>query len=169
MAANNIRVIKRGLTVQRFRAESNAYVGLKAGDAVKIGGTGTNYAIPCLNGDPAQATDMFIGVTKSDATNTASADGIVDVELVCYGTILEAKANTVANVSTDAELLGILFDFVAFDRSADTAAGVLTVDENEGTSTTTRGLVILDGRITDGLLYFTPGLATPITGTTAAA
>ena len=159
MAENNIRVLKHGMTVQRMRAEANAYVGLAAGDAVKIGGTGTNYAIPCLNGDPEQGTDIFLGVTKSGATNTAAADGVVDVELCVPGTVLEAKATTVANVDTDAKLLGILLDYVAFDRSADTVAGVLTLDEDEGIDNDVHGMMILDGRITDGMMFFTPANA----------
>lgn len=159
MAVNNIRILKHGMTTQRMKTEANAYVGLRAGDAVKIGGTGTNYAIPCLNGDPEQGTDIFLGVTKSDATNTASADGVVDVEIAVPGTIMEAKATTAANVATAAALLGVLMDFVAFDRSADTAAGVLTLDEDEGNDNDVHGMMILDGDITSALLRFTPGNA----------
>ncbi len=145
------------MTVQRLRTESNAYVGLGAGDAVKIGGTTTQYAIPCLNGDPEQGTDIFMGVTKSDATNTASVDGTVDVELCVPGTILEALANTPANVNTDAKILAVSLDYVCFDRSADTAAGTLTLDEDEGTDQDVHGFMILDARVTDGMMYFTPG------------
>jgi hypothetical protein len=156
MAVNNIRVIKHGMTIQRMRTEANAFVGLASGDAIKIAGTGTNYATPCLNGDPERATDMFLGVSKSDATNTTAADGVIDVELCVPGTVLEAKANTTTNVNTDAKLLGLLLDYVAFDRSADTAAGTLTLDEDEGTDPDAHGMLILDGRITDGMMFFTP-------------
>lgn len=157
MAANNIRVIKHGMTVQRLRTEANVQLSAAAGDAFKIGGTGTNYASLCLNGDPEQATDMFLGVSRSESTNTASADGVIDIELCVPGTVLEAKATTAANVDTDAKLLGILLDFVAFDRSADTVAGTLTLDEDEGTDPDVHGFMILDGRITDAMLFFTPG------------
>lgn len=161
MAANNVRVIKHGMTVQRLRTEANAYVGLKAGDAIKIGGTGTNYAIPCLNGDPEQATDVFLGVSKADATNTASVDGTVDVELCVPGTVLEILANTVTNVNTDAKILGIVLDYLTFDRSADTAAGVLTYDEDEtaGGDNDVHGFLTLDIRVTDGMCFITPGNA----------
>lgn len=159
MAAADIRVLKHGMTVQRCRAEANAFVGLEAGDAIKIAGTGTNYATPCLNGDPERGTDMFIGVSKSGATNTASVDGVIDVELCVPGTVLEAKATTAANVNTDAKLLGLLFDFVAFDRSADTAAGTLTLDEDEGTDPDVHGMMILDGDIVSGRMFFTPATA----------
>lgn len=154
MAANNIRILKGGYTVQRFRAESNAYVGFAAGDAANVAGTGTNYAIPALDGTPTRGTNVFIGITHSAATNTASADGVVDVELCGAGTILEAKATTAANVNTDAKLLGMLCDTTNFDRTAATVAGVLSFDETNTTAqkSSTLSFVILDGDIVKGTL-----------------
>src|SRR3990167_51599 len=126
MAANDIRILKGGKTAVRVRTEANVTVGIREGDAIKVAiGTGTNYAGVCLAGDPEQATDMFGGVSKSAGTETTAVDGVIDVEIAIPGTILECKATTVANVDTDAELLALLFDHVAFDRSAATAAGVL--------------------------------------------
>ena len=160
MAANNIRILKGGKTVVRVRTEANVTVGIREGDAIKCAiGTGTNYAGVCLTGDPEQATDMFMGVSKSAGTETASADGVIDVEIAVPGTVMECLGTTVANLNTDALLLGLLFDHVAFDRSAATAAGVLTLDEDEGTDADVHGMMILDGRITDGMLYFTPSNA----------
>ncbi len=163
MAENNIRILKGGATVQRFRTEANVTVSPLPGDAIKGAiGTGTNYVGLCLDGDPEQETDVFIGVSKNGGVaNTASANGTIDVELISSGrTILEAKATTVANVDTDAKILALLFDQVTFDRSAATAAGVLTVDEDEGTDTDVHGLCILDIRVTDGMVFFTPMIAT---------
>lgn len=160
MAANNIRVLKGGKTVVRVRTEANVTVGIREGDAIKFAiGTGTNYAGVCLDGDPEQATDMFAGVSKTGGSETTAADGVIDVELVVTGSILECLANTPSNIATDANLLGVLLDHVAFDRSAATAAGTLTVDENEGTDADVHGLMILDGRISDGMLFFTPSNA----------
>lgn len=158
MAARDIHFVSGGGTVRRFRAESNQYVGFAEGDAAKVGGTGTNYAIPCLNGDPEQGTDLFLGVTHSAATNTASADGVVDVEMVLPGSVLRGRMNTPANVNTDTLLLGVLNDQVAFDRSADTAAGVLTIDENEGTDAAVHALLIVDGDVVAGTLLVMPAL-----------
>ena len=44
---------------------------------------------------------------------------------------MEIKANTPGNVDTDAKILGVSLDYLTFDRSADTAAGTLTFDEDE--------------------------------------
>ncbi len=152
MSARDIKVLKSHAGVQRFRTESNAYVGLEVGDAVKIGGTSTNYVIPCLDGDPEQGTDIFVGVTSAAATNTASADGVVDVELLVPGSILEGNAETVGDLDTDAKLLGLLNDFVTFSRSAATAAGILTINASEGTDTAVHALWIIDGDIVKGTL-----------------
>jgi hypothetical protein len=161
LAANNLRILKGGYTVRRFRTEANVKLGIASGDAVKAAqGTGTNYVDLVLDGDPEEATDMFLGITRSGSTNTAAADGVVDVEIVGPGTIIEGKANTAANVNTDAKLLGLLFDFVCFDRSAATAAGTITIDEDEGTDTDVHGLTILDGDIVKGTLLVTPTNAT---------
>jgi hypothetical protein len=161
MAANNIRILKHGYTVQRFRTILNVELGIEAGDGI-LGATqtGTNYASLCLTGDPEQATDMFAGVSKSASTATASADGVIDVELVGPGTIIEGTVSTPGNTDTDAKILLLLNDFVTFDRSAATAAGTLTVDEDEGTDFDVHGLMMLDFNITNGKVYFTPTNAT---------
>lgn len=157
MAANDIRILKGGETVQRVRTILNVEVGIREGDGIKAATqTGTNYASLLLTGDPEQATDLFLGVSKSASTATTTADGVMDVELCVPGTILEMKATTTTNVNTDAKLLALLFDCVSADRSAATAVGVLTLDTNEGTDPDVHGFMILDGRITDGMMYFTP-------------
>jgi hypothetical protein len=157
VAANDMRILKDGKTVQRVRTEANVTVGIREGDGIQCAdGTGTNYASLLLDGDPEQATDMFMGVSINAGTETAAADGVIDVEICVPGTIMEMLANTPGNVNTDAELLGLLFDVVSCDRSAGTAAGTLTLDENEGTDPDVHGFMILDGRISDGMMYFTP-------------
>lgn len=161
MAANDIRIFKHGYSVMRFDTEANVTVGIAPGDGILGGtGTGTNFASLVLTGDPEQATDMFLGVSKSASTHTTAANGVIDVELIGPGSILEGKASTAANMDTAAKLLGLRFDFVAFDRSAATAAGILTVDEDEGTDFDVHGLCILNGDIVKGTLLFTPTNAT---------
>ncbi len=161
MAANDIRIFKHGYTVMRFATEANVKLGIAAGDGMLASqGTGTNYTDIILTGDPEQGTDMFLGVSKSASTNTASADGVIDVELVGPGTVIQGKATTAANMDTAAKLLGLRFDMVAFDRSAATAAGTLTIDEDEGTDADVHGLCILDGDVVKGTLLVTPTNAT---------
>ncbi len=159
MAANDVQVRKHGLTVMKFDTEANVRVGIEAGDAIKgAAGTGTNFVDVCLDGDPEQETDMFLGISTSASTATASANGELNVELCIPGTIMEASAHTTSNIDTEAKLLALKFDQVTFNRSAATAAGTLTVNENEGTDTDVHGLLILDGDVVEGTILFTLAL-----------
>jgi hypothetical protein len=157
MAANDIKTLKSKYGSELFRTEANVKLGMAPGDAVIVAGSGTNYVDLLLDGMPTRGTDVFVGITKSGAANipnTAAANGVQIVELVGPGTILEGKATTAANVNTDAKLLGMLNDTTNFDRSAATAAGILTIDETNTTAkkSSTLSLVIISGDINKGTL-----------------
>lgn len=132
-----------------FRTEAAA-TAILVGEPVKIGGTGNNYVVPLGNGEPIIATDIIVGIAATDSTQTATADGVVEVLMPLPGLIWSCKATTPANIDTDAKLLALLNDRVTFDL----AAGVYTVDENEGDGAT-HGLRILGGDIVTGDVYFT--------------
>lgn len=152
MAARNLQVRHSHYGTKEWPTEANVDVGLAAGDAVKLGGTGANFATICLDGDNEQGTDIFLGITKTAGTQTAAANGVVNVEIVGPGSIISGKANTASNIATAALLLGIMGDFVTFDRSAATAAGTITIDENEGSDNDVHSLFIIDGDIVKGTL-----------------
>lgn len=160
MAARNIQVRHSRYGSKELDFEANVDVGIAPGDMVKRGGTGGNFAVHVQDGDPEAGTDILLGVVKITPNNTASANGKGTVELVGPGTILSGDMTTPANADTAAELLGIMMDFVAFDRSADTVAGILTIDENEGDDPNVHGLFILDGDITKGTLEVMVAAAT---------
>lgn len=152
MAARDIQVRHSAYGTVEFDTEANVDVGLEVGDAVKLAGTGANFATIILDGDPEQGTDIFLGVTKSAGSQTAAANGKVVVEIVGPGAVLSGRMNTPANAATAAALLGIMGDYVTFDRSAATAAGSLTIDENEASDNDVHGLFIIDGDIVNGTL-----------------
>lgn len=157
MAANDIKYLKGNYGSELFRTEANIKLGMAPGDAVIIAGTGTNYVDLLLDGMPTRGTDVFCGITDSGSgniPNTAALDGRQVVRLVGPGAILEGRATTAANVNTDAKLLGMLNDVTNFDRSAATAAGLLTIDETNTTAkkSSTLSLVIISGDIQKGTL-----------------
>lgn len=157
MAANDIKLLKNKYGSELFRTEANIKLGMAPGDAVMVAGTGTNYVDLVLDGTPARGTNVFVGITDSGAANipnTATADGRQIVSLVGPGTILQGQATTVANINTDAKLLGLLNDVTDFDRSAATAAGILTIDEASTTAgkSSTLPLVIITGDTIKGSL-----------------
>lgn len=153
MAANDIKVLKSKYGTEQFRTEANVLLGMAAGDGMMVGGTGTNYATLVLDATPARGTNVFIGISENSSSATAAGDGVINVQLVGPGTILQAKAHTAANINTDAKLLAILNDCVTFSRSAATVAGILTINET-GTAgkSSTNPLVIISGDIVKGTL-----------------
>ena len=154
MAKNDLQVVDvagRNVTpVRVFRTEANA-TAILVGEPVKIGGTGLNYVIPLATGDPEIGTDRMVGIAASNSSQTASADGTVEVYIPVAGsTVMRGKVTTPGNMDTDAELLAILNDSVAFDL----AGGIFTVDENEGDDPDVHGLIIVDGNIDNGTVDF---------------
>jgi hypothetical protein len=145
MAKNDVRIVDAGganvTPVRTFKTEA-AGTAIKVGEPVKIGGTGSNYVVPLATGDPEIGTDRMVGIAASASTQTASADGVVDVYIPIPGvTVMRAKATTAANVDTDAEILALLNDSVTFDL----ASGVYTIDEDEGDDIDVHGLLIVGG------------------------
>jgi hypothetical protein len=153
MAKGDITIVDVGgsnvTPVRKYRTEAAA-TAIYAGEPVKFGGTGGNYVIPLADGDPEVSTDRMIGIAASDSTQTASADGVVEVYVVTPGlTVMRAKATTAANVDTDAELLALLNDRVTFDLTGT----AYTVDENEGDDSA-HGIQIVSGDIVDKTINF---------------
>jgi hypothetical protein len=157
MAANDIKALKSKYGTELFRTEANIKLGMAPGDCVIVAGTGTNYVDLLLDGMPTRGTDVWAGITESGAQNipnTAALDGRQIVQLIGPGSVIEGRATTAANINTDAKLLGILNDTTNFDRSAATAAGLLTIDETNTTAkkSSTLSLVIINGDIQKGTL-----------------
>lgn len=106
-----------------------------------------NYVEIVANGDPVNTTGAFVGIAQNESTETSSAEGVVDVQLVIpMVTVLRGKATTPANIDTAAKLLGIISDAIAFDNTSN----VITIDEDEGDDPNVHGLVVVGGSVTKG-------------------
>lgn len=150
MAINDVKIFKTPYdtiptVTQRTEA---AATDINPGEPVKRGGTGGNYAIPLANGDPEVSADLVLGIAASASTHTATADGVVQIYQPLQGVQYKCRATDPTNIDTDAELLAIEMDRVTFDL----AAGVYTVDEDEGDNAD-HGLVIRGGDIGTGDLF----------------
>lgn len=155
MATNDIKVIKNRYSTEKYRVKANVNLGIGGGDGIIISGTNTNYADILLDGMPTRGTDVWIGISDGNASNTAAVDGILDVAIVGPGSILTGRAKTAANINTDAKLLAILNDTTSFARSAATVAGLLTINETTNVTarkSSTQSIQILSGDITKGTL-----------------
>ncbi len=173
MVENDIKVVKNPGATLVFqvddRTTSSVTTTIKAGEPVKVSG---NYVIPVATGDPEIATDEFVGIARKESTETASADGEVEViTLLPYQTVLRGKPTTSANVDTASELAGVINDWVTFDVTSSSGTnGIFTIDEDEGSDPNVHGLCIIDGDIEKGTLdvivHANATHAAPLTGQT---
>ena len=106
-----------------------------AGEPVKVYGVETgNYVYHMANGDPEIGTDIMVGITASDSTETSTVNGTVEVYLPLPGIIYRCAATTGSNLA-----VGILLDTVTFDLTSTT----YTIDEDEGSDENVHGLRIV--------------------------
>jgi hypothetical protein len=153
MARGDIKILNgsgaANVPTATFKTEANA-TAILAGEPLKLKSAGSPYAIPCADADLTVGTDtVFLGVAKTDSTQTASADGEVEVYLPLPGVIYEMKATTAANVDTQAEIDALLMDRVTLDL----ADGVYTLDENDGDNAA-NAFYIIGGDPVSGRLKF---------------
>lgn len=136
MAGKRFSIVSPGaasVPTLTFQTEANVAVGaIDPGMLLKWKSNGSPYVIPLVDGDHTIGTDTaIVGLAASSGTQTASADGTVEVYMPLPGIVYRGYATTGSNVA--ATLVG---DRVGIDISATTAAGDWTVDENEGESQT---------------------------------
>lgn len=147
MARGDLRIVAGSYGVREFDTDdrnTSVVNQLLWGEPVKRGGANNNFAVPIDNGDPEIGTDILLGIVKRDSTETATADGKVEVDRVGPGTVIEGDASTSASIDTAAELLGLMLDFVAFDVSA---SSVYTIDEDQNGANTQLMLQVVGGDI----------------------
>jgi len=152
MSLDDIKVVKNPGTAYKYnvsdRDTSSASATIKAGEPVKTYST-NEFVVIIADGDPEISTDQFIGVARKESTETATADGKVEVvTLIPMSTVLRGKATTAGNIDTASELLAYLNDWVTFDVTS----SVFTIDENETTDPNVHGLMIIGGDTTDKTL-----------------
>ena len=126
--------------------QSGSAASIARGCPTKIGSSG--YVAIMIDGDGSTGT-RFTGISKSTSTDTAAADGNVELWLPLPGLIYYAAAKIAANVDTQAEidaLYGkrVLFDLTSTVWSVDTGAS----------DASTNCVVILGGDYQTSLIYF---------------
>ena len=151
---NDYQVVRSGggsvhVFIAEDRTTSSVTTTMKPGEPVKKSAASGNYVIPLATGDPEIGTDEFVGVVFKESTETASADGEVEVFVVQpLRTLLRAKPTTTTNMDTQSELNGLKLDWVAGDVTASTGTnGIFTIDEDETDDADVHGFQIIDGDI----------------------
>src|SRR3990167_2286119 len=116
MAYGDMRVVSGGygtLEVQTDDRDTSGDFAIVGGEPVKR--SNTNFGGHLLDGDPEPGTDILFGIATSNSTETATADGKVNVEMCGPGTRIEARPRTAANIDTASELITLKFDYVKGD------------------------------------------------------
>lgn len=119
---------------------------IQRGEVVKR--SNANFVLQIADGDPEVGTDILAGIANSPSTETSTADGKVELTQILPSTLLRGRATTASNINSAANLLGVKFDYVAFDVTS----SAQTIDENELDDPNVHGLCILDGDIVAGTL-----------------
>ncbi len=133
----------------RYRTEA-ASTAINAGEPVGVGGTGTNYVAALADAKPITSDANFAGIAATTSTQTASADGVVDVFMPVTGVVYSCKAKTASTFDTDAEILAVLNDNVYFDLTA----GVYTIDVANASAGGTGALRIVGGDPMTSTVFF---------------
>ena len=165
MALGDVSIVGgAGVTpVIPFHAEdrdtSTLTVTMKPGEPVKRRATDADAVEFIITGEPTYSTtaSSFVGIVAKESTETATADGTVDVEVVVpYITRLRAKATSAANINTAAKLRAFSQNAVKFDGisaiTGNPATTAYTIDEDDTDDQNDAGLVIVDGDIVRGTL-----------------
>lgn len=155
MARNDIRIHDTaGLSnvpTTLYQTEANA-TAILAGEPVILKIAGSPYVIPFADGDPViGTTTQVMGIAAKDSTQTASADGVVEVydAALCPQVVYECKAKTSTTYDTQSEINALENDRVVLDLTA----GVYTVDAAAGDGAT-KGIQLRGGNPDLAVAYF---------------
>lgn len=154
MSRNDIRIVDIGgynvAPTRKFLTEAAATAILQ-GEPVKFKALGSRYVIPLADADGVIGTmTPIVGVAASDSTQTASADGFVEVYLPLPGIVYEIKAKSTTAADTQSEI-----DALTLDRAIiDLTSSAYTLDAT-GTDVATAPFVIVGGNPDRNSLYFT--------------
>jgi hypothetical protein len=140
MSKNDIKIVSGGGEVVSMLVDdrtTSSDIQIQPGEPVCK--SNTNFVIHAADGTPTNASgETLWGIAKTFSTETTSAEGSVDVQLVVPGvTVLRIKATTPANLAQS-----IIQNAVTLDRTG-TTEFAYTIDENEGDDPNVHGLIIL--------------------------
>lgn len=158
MAGSRFKIVDAGghncVPTYRWQTEANVAVGaLNMGMLVKFKSNGSPYVIPTVGTHAIGTATAIVGLVASAGTQTAAADGFVDVYMPLPGVIYEGLPSTATNIDTLTELNALLGDRVPHEISATTDAGNWTIDEN-GNEGQTNPFLLVGGDFTVQTLKF---------------
>ncbi len=153
MARGDLQMIGISGGARPYRVAASA-TRAYSGEPMNFAGTYTsgaasaNTTVVLTDAKPVIGTDNFVGILHNDMKVNSAGTVIAQKRNISVPipsiTRIRGKAKTTTNVDTDAELLGVLWDFVLFDLTL----AVYTIDESAAADTS--GLTIIDGNPSKG-------------------
>ena len=139
MAAMDIVPMQGGNTfgtwpTRRYQVAASATL-IYPGEPCKLS---TVYATKSADAEPTTAAPTFLGIAANTSTNTAAADGWVDIYLPLPGQVYLAKAKTAASVATQTLYNALMLN--ATPVLLDLASSTYTIDTD--VTGATYGLII---------------------------
>jgi hypothetical protein len=111
-----------------WQTEANT-TAIVPGEPLKLKEAGSKYVIRFADGDLTIGTSTaMVGIAKSASTQTASADGEVEVHLILPGTVLAVSPKVAGAADTEAKIKALEgaayeIDLTSTKYTLDTAAG----------------------------------------------
>ncbi len=134
-----------------WQVQSGAANSIVPGKFVKQSGAAAVYAALCVDGDHTVATDQpIIGLASSISTDTAAADGRVDVFMPLPGVTYAIKAKTASLANTQAKIDAMCGGAYVID--VDGTTGKVTLD-TAGGNTNTNAFKVVGGDPVTSELY----------------
>lgn len=145
---------------QRDDRDTSSDTACLAGEPVKQSVAGGAFALKLVDADLTIGTDQpMIGVAASDSTETASADGSVQVFMPLPGIVYEIKAKSAAAADTQSEIDTMTGDYQVLDLTS----GAYTMD-TAGGSGANNAFLIIGGDPSRSSLWFMIGLHATVLG-----
>lgn len=152
MSLGDITIVKTGglsaVPTYKYRVQAGA-TAIAAGEPVKIATAGAAYVVRSADAEPVTGTPTFIGIAATNSTQTASADGVVEVYRPIQGVVFRAAAKVKTAIDTDAEVIALLNNRTVFDLTG----SVYTLDESAADAGT-NGLIVVDADPVAGTVDF---------------
>ena len=153
MAAGDIslRTTNPNPLVVTRQVASGGTATINNGEPTKTGSqiSSSGYYVAIMADGNGTTSEVFTGIAKTVSTDTASADGSVDVFIPLPGIIYAAKAKSATAVDTPTEVNQLVGKRVVFDLTA----GVWTVD-TAAANASTNEVIVVGGDYTTSTVFF---------------
>lgn len=142
MATGNFRVVEGRAHTNVWQVDdrdTSSATTIAAGEFTKTNATAAPYAVPLVDADLTIGTDQtLVGLAAKASTETASANGTVEVIVPLPDLVYEGRVLTTTLADTQSEVDALVGDYLVLDLTSST----WTIDTAAGTGANNAFLII---------------------------